>query len=302
MRLKLRLVPAVVLLVGQVAGAQPTCVPSKPSTRETRAVVAIPKVKRLVAENPGDPNYLKMYWQVLRASNHLSEAMRAGEAYALIDTSVADSAYLDRQIFDAAAACQLAAAMRFALVGVARYPSRADYLIHARRFASRAGVSEEVVNRNYAGRTDSLLAEVDLSNWDFDAALQRIDMFAKEPAFAGAASQMRLRAMQARRLYADSVRVRDIVDSIASIPSAADVEKHYQKAKASVDTVLSWYAAHSKSEKCQDWQTALELVEYVHSSGNLTWLTDSQSKELYSKLGSVFDVALQRIKTYCPPR
>jgi len=68
-----------------------------------QADAAVPFVKRLVAANPGDPQYLRTYWLVLRATKNWKEAIAAGQAYVAADPTAADSNYYFRQVTDLAA-------------------------------------------------------------------------------------------------------------------------------------------------------------------------------------------------------
>jgi hypothetical protein len=58
-----------------------------------KAEIAVPTAKQLVSDNPGDPQYARTYWLVLRAAKNYKESVPAGIAYAAIDTAAADSNY-----------------------------------------------------------------------------------------------------------------------------------------------------------------------------------------------------------------
>lgn len=105
--------------------------PSNTSLRESviaelvtlgKAEMAIPSAKQLVAENPGDPQYARTYWLVLRAANHYKESVPAGIAYVALDSAAADSSYFFRQIADLRADSAFARAAEFAAQGVAKFP------------------------------------------------------------------------------------------------------------------------------------------------------------------------------------
>ena len=53
-----------------------------------------------VKANPGDPQYMRTRWLVLRAAKHYKDAVAAGQAYAAADPTVADSSYYLRMIAD----------------------------------------------------------------------------------------------------------------------------------------------------------------------------------------------------------
>ena len=50
--------------------------------------------------NPGDPQYMRTHWLVLRAAQHWKEAIAAGQAYVAADPTAADSNYYLRLIAD----------------------------------------------------------------------------------------------------------------------------------------------------------------------------------------------------------
>jgi predicted Zn-dependent protease len=93
---------------------------------------AIPFVKKLVEDNPGDPQFMRTYWLVLRAAKHFKEAVAAGEAYVKADPTAADTAYYYRQISDLNDDSSYAKAAEMAATAVAKYPKAADlYLMKA---------------------------------------------------------------------------------------------------------------------------------------------------------------------------
>jgi tetratricopeptide (TPR) repeat protein len=61
-----------------------------------KAELAIPTAEQLVADNPGDPQYARTYWLVLRAAKQYKKSVPAGVALTQIDTAAADTAYFDR--------------------------------------------------------------------------------------------------------------------------------------------------------------------------------------------------------------
>ncbi|MFI5255740.1 MAG: tetratricopeptide repeat protein [Gemmatimonadales bacterium] len=84
--------------------------------------IAIPSAKQLVAENPGDPQYARTYWLVLRSAHNYKESVPAGMAYVALDSAAADSNYYFRQIADLRADSAYAKAAEFAAEGIARFP------------------------------------------------------------------------------------------------------------------------------------------------------------------------------------
>ena len=87
-----------------------------------KAEMAVPSAKQLVAENPGDPQYARTYWLVLRAANNYKESVPAGMAYVALDSAAADSNYFFRQIADLRSDSAYAKAAELAAQGIAKFP------------------------------------------------------------------------------------------------------------------------------------------------------------------------------------
>jgi tetratricopeptide (TPR) repeat protein len=87
-----------------------------------KANLAVPIAKQLVTENPGDPQYARTYWLVLRAAKNYKESVPAGIAYVTLDTAAADSGYFFRQVADLRADSAYARAAELAAQGAAKYP------------------------------------------------------------------------------------------------------------------------------------------------------------------------------------
>jgi tetratricopeptide (TPR) repeat protein len=104
-----------------------------------QAQIAIPTAKQLVADNPGDPQYARTYWLVLRAAGNRKEAVQAGEEYVKLDTAAADSNYYFRQIADLGADSAYTKAAEFASAGAAKYPRIASFLVLRAQNERRAG-------------------------------------------------------------------------------------------------------------------------------------------------------------------
>jgi tetratricopeptide (TPR) repeat protein len=101
--------------------------------------IAIPTAKKLVEDNPGDPQYARLYWLVLRAAKHYKESIPAGKAFVALDTAAADSGYFTRQAFDAAADSNFVLAAEFAATGAAKYPKNATLLVIKAQNERKAG-------------------------------------------------------------------------------------------------------------------------------------------------------------------
>lgn len=104
-----------------------------------KADIAIPTAKQLVVDNPGDPQYARTYWLVLRSARNFKESVPAGIAYVALDTAAADSNYYFRQVTDLAADSAYAKAAEFAATGAAKYPRSASLLVLKAQNERRAG-------------------------------------------------------------------------------------------------------------------------------------------------------------------
>src|SRR4051812_30804432 len=112
----------VAALFGQGATSAQACV-VPPRRTSMQRVPSVAVARQFVADNPGDPTFLKLYWQVLRASGWYTASAIAGERFVLLDTAAADSTYFIRQMSDAISACQFGRAAQFAIVNYAHYPN-----------------------------------------------------------------------------------------------------------------------------------------------------------------------------------
>ena len=94
-----------------------------------KAQKALPIIKESVDNNPGDPDLVKLQWQILLAAassahdtSYLRQATKVGEEMVKVDTSAADTAYFIRQ---AAAFAQLAEVQKAAATttaGINKFP------------------------------------------------------------------------------------------------------------------------------------------------------------------------------------
>jgi predicted TPR repeat methyltransferase len=91
-----------------------------------QAQKAVPFVKQLVKDNPGDPQYLRMNWLVLRAAQDWKAALEAGQQYVTADPSAADSSYYLRMIADYGTDSAYAKAAEMAALAAQKYPKNAQ--------------------------------------------------------------------------------------------------------------------------------------------------------------------------------
>jgi tetratricopeptide (TPR) repeat protein len=91
-----------------------------------KASDALPVIDKLIQENPGDPQYLRTRWLVLRAAQRYKDAVAAGQAYAAADPTAADSSYYLRMIADYGSDSAYAKAAEVAAMATQKYPKNAQ--------------------------------------------------------------------------------------------------------------------------------------------------------------------------------
>jgi hypothetical protein len=104
-----------------------------------QAQIAVPTAAQLVKDNPGDPQYARTYWLVLRAARNYKESVPAGIAYVALDTAAADSNYFFRQVADLRADSAYARAAELAATGIAKYPRSATLYLQKAQNERSAG-------------------------------------------------------------------------------------------------------------------------------------------------------------------
>ena len=87
---------------------------------------AVPIIDSLVKANPGDPQYMRTRWLVLRAAKRWKDAVAAGQAYAAADPTVADSSYYLRMIADYGSDSAYAKAAEMSAMATQKYPKNAQ--------------------------------------------------------------------------------------------------------------------------------------------------------------------------------
>ncbi|MFL5596093.1 MAG: tetratricopeptide repeat protein [Gemmatimonadaceae bacterium] len=97
-----------------------------------KAKQAVPIIDSVVKANPGDPQYMRTRWLVLRAAQDWKGAIAAGQAYVAADPSAADSGYYQRLISDYQSDSAYGKAAEAAAQAIAKYPRNAQlYLLKA---------------------------------------------------------------------------------------------------------------------------------------------------------------------------
>jgi len=87
---------------------------------------AVPIIDSLVKANPGDPQYMRTRWLVLRSAKRYKDAVAAGQAYAAADPTAADSSYYLRMIADYGSDSAYAKAAEMAAMATQKYPKNAQ--------------------------------------------------------------------------------------------------------------------------------------------------------------------------------
>ena len=193
-----------------------------------KAAEAIPIVDSLVKANPGDPQFMRTRWLVLRAANRPKEAIAAGQAYASADPTAADSGYYQRMIQDLAADSAFGKAAEMAAQAIAKYPRNASlYLVKAQ-------------NERRAGQLDAAIASL----------RKGLELDPKAPGANLLLAQM-------------NVDTGKLDEAIAAVKAdvAADATNKERNAQFLVGLANQAYRAAAASKKPEDFQKALKLAQ-----------------------------------------
>jgi tetratricopeptide (TPR) repeat protein len=184
-------------------------------------------IKRLVEENPGDPQYLRTYWLVLRAAQNWKEAIPAGQAYVAADPTAADSNFYFRMIADLAADSAFARAAEMASTATAKFPRSASlFLLKAQ-------------NERKAGQIPAAITSLERA-------------LAIDPKAQGA-------QMMRAQLLADQGKVEDAVAAVKA-DAAADPTNKERNAAFLVSLGGAAYRAAEASKKPEDFKRAIALL------------------------------------------
>jgi tetratricopeptide (TPR) repeat protein len=126
-----------------------------------KPAVALPIIDTILAQNPGDPSFLRTKWQLTLAAAAaadstarpalLSSALAAGEAMIRADTTMKDSVYFARQIAAASAlAGQPQKAVELASLATQKFPNIAEFWslrASAERRAGQLPMAQQSLNR-----------------------------------------------------------------------------------------------------------------------------------------------------------
>ena len=189
---------------------------------------AVPIIDSLVKANPGDPQYMRTRWLVLRAANRWKEAIAAGQAYVAADPTAADSAYYIRLVADYASDSNYAKAAESAAQAIAKYPRNAQlYLLKAQ-------------NERRAGQLDAAIASL----------RKGLELDPKAPGANLLLAQM-------------NVDTGKLDEAIAAVKAdiAADPSNKERNAQFLLGLGSNAYKAGVASKKAEDFQKAIKLLQ-----------------------------------------
>ncbi len=279
-----------------------------------KADIAIPTARQLVADNPGDPQYARTLWQVLRIAKNYKESVAAGVAYVAIDTAAADSGYFERQISDLAADSNFAKAAEMAATGAAKFGRNATLLVLKAQNERKAGqLPAAKASLERALQVDPkfpnvapLLAQI---SFDLGAVDDAVNVLKSDVAANPDKKELNssLLVSFAKKLY----------DAAAASKSAADYKKVIPLAKGSDDmfpninakffmavSAFQALAANStelqKSKSCEDYRAAAALLEITSinmgPSGRVSPETAQQIMAAVPQFQAFIDGSIKR---YC---
>jgi tetratricopeptide (TPR) repeat protein len=217
----------------QLMGADPTNVALREQViaelvTSGKASDAVPIIDSLVKANPGDPQYMRTRWLVLRAANRWKEAIAAGQAYVAADPTAADSGYYQRLISDYASDSAYGKAAEAAAQAIAKYPRNANlYLLKAQ-------------NERRAGQLDAAIASL----------RKGLELDPKAPGANLLLAQM-------------NVDTGKLDEAIAAVKAdvAADPTNKERNAQFLLGLGSNAYRAAAASKKPEDFQKAMKLSQ-----------------------------------------
>lgn len=199
--------------------------------------IALPIVRSMLHESPGDPELLRLQWLFLLADKQWQAALDAGEVMVRADSAEATPTYFARSVAAALADSQPSRALALATAGTAKYPNDASLWALTAQAQRRAGHLPDAIaamRRALAidpatenGWAFLVVAQVEGGALDSALASARQAVAAKADAAAiGRVLEVPLaqaaqRASQAksREAWLGVVRLGAAVDSISSTPT-----------------------------------------------------------------------------------
>ena len=242
-----------------------------------KADIAVPTAKQLVVDNPGDPQYAKTYWQVLRAAKRYKESVPAGVAYVTIDSAAADTGYFYRQIQDLSADSAFAKAGEFAAIGAAKYPRNVTLLVLKAQNERKAGqlpaakaTLERVIQLDPKQPVAALLAQItsDLGSPEDAIKVLKADV-AADPSNKELNAQLALSF--GRKLYDAASVSKKAEDFKRAIPILQASDEMNPSAAAKFFLAVSAFQTLAleatelqKSKDCNEYKAASDLLTIVN--------------------------------------
>jgi tetratricopeptide (TPR) repeat protein len=217
----------------QLMGADPTNVALREQViaelvTSGKANDAVPIIDSLVKANPGDPQYMRTRWLVLRAAQRWKDAIAAGQAYVAADPTAADSGYYERMISDYASDSAFGKAAEMAAQAIAKYPRNARlYLVKAQ-------------NERRAGQLDAAIASL----------RKGLELDPKAPGANLLLAQM-------------NVDTGKLDEAVAAVKAdvAADPTNKERNAQFLLGLASTSYRSAAASKKPEDFQKAMKLAQ-----------------------------------------
>ncbi|MEP6733349.1 MAG: hypothetical protein ABJE10_22085 [bacterium] len=242
-----------------------------------RADLAVPIAKQLIADNPGDPQYARTYWLVLRAANNFKESVPAGIAYVSIDTAAADSNYYKRQIQDLGADSAFAKAAEMAATGSAKFPKNSQLLVLKAQNERKAGQLPAAkasleralqIDGKIAG-ANLLLAQIsnDLGSYDDAIKAVKADVAAdatnkeRDAQFLFGMGQQAYKAFTASKKPEDYKKTMELLKASDEI-NGSDNAKFFMGVSAFA-MLQSQAETLPKSHSCEEFKGASDLLTTV---------------------------------------
>ena len=189
---------------------------------------AVPIIDSVVKANPGDPQYMRTRWLVLRAAQRWKEAVAAGQAYVAADPTAADSGFYQRMVSDLASDSAYGKAAEMAAQAIAKYPRNAQlYLLKAQ-------------NERKAGQLDAAIQSL----------RKGLELDPKAPGANLLLAQM-------------NVDTGKLDEAIAAVKAdvAADATNKERDAQFLLGLGSNAYKAGVASKKPEDFQKAIKLLQ-----------------------------------------
>jgi tetratricopeptide (TPR) repeat protein len=279
-----------------------------------KAGLAVPFTKQLVTENPGDPQYARLNWLVLRAAGQHKEAVAAGKAYVGLDSAAADTNYFFRQINDLATDSAYAPAAEMAATGAAKFPNNVSLLLLEAQNQRRAGqIPAALGTLQHALQLDPkapganmIMATIFNEAGNVDSVLKyvRADVAAEPTNKDRDGMYLSTIGQQAYKRAAVSKKIEDFKNAITLLGAADDLSpspttKFFQAYSAF--TAFTVAAADlPKTKSCTDTRAAQEYLSIVQTKmpGGSSFNAGA-AQQVLNALPEYQKYASQSLKAYC---